>query len=123
MQFAGVPSGTTPTLTGQWIIGDPAGVNAQIVNVAVQKASNENLAMTTGNILVNPGSQLDITALLATTANGDPYGPASGTQTITLNGLGPVNSSLTGTTAHSRSTPRHRQNSIATSILCLDRQR
>jgi fibronectin-binding autotransporter adhesin len=92
VQFNGVLSGTTPTMTGNWIIGDPADTNGQIVVVAVQRVQNPQFALTTGDITVNPGSQLSITPALATVASGNAYGPASGTQTITLYGAGPTGS-------------------------------
>ncbi|HEX3999683.1 MAG TPA: autotransporter-associated beta strand repeat-containing protein [Pirellulales bacterium] len=89
VQFNGVVGGSSPTMTGSWTIGDPNDTNGQIVVVAVQKVSNAQLAITTGNITVNPGSQLQITPATGT------YGPSSGTQTITLYGSGPDNT--TGT--------------------------
>ena len=54
--------------------------------IAVQQTNKAQLAITTGNITVNPGSQLSITP------NTGVYGPTSGTQTITLYGSGPVGS-------------------------------
>jgi autotransporter-associated beta strand protein len=82
----GVINDSTVTATGNWIIGDVAGSNAQILTLNAQHVTHPEFALTTGNVTVNPGSQLNI-ASLSTTAV---YGPQSGTQTITLNGQGPV---------------------------------
>ena len=87
VQFNGVPSGTTPTMTGPWTIGDPGDTNGETVVIAVQETTKANLAMTTGNITVNPGSQLSVQP------NTGVYGPSSGIQTITLYGTGPVSNS------------------------------
>ena len=92
IQFNGtVSGGTTPTMTGSWTIGDAGDTNGQVVVVAVQRVTNSQFAMTTGNITVNPGSQLSITPATGT------YGPTTGTQTITLYGSGPVDNTDTPT--------------------------
>ncbi len=78
-------AGTTQTMTGSWTIGDTAGTNADIVTVGVQRATSPQFGMTNGTITVNPGSQLGITPAIVTFSN---------TQTITLNGVGPLDPSL-----------------------------
>lgn len=84
--FSGAPADGNSTQSGNWIIGDALGANSQIVTLNVPHAATTGqLALTTGSILVNPGSQLQI----GTISSGI-YGPATGSQTITLNGTGPV---------------------------------
>ena len=78
------------TESGNWTIGDAAGLNAQIVTLNAQHALHPEYALTTGNVTVNSGSQLDV-ASLSTTAI---YGPDMGMQTITLNGAGPADATI-----------------------------
>ncbi|HEV2972624.1 MAG TPA: autotransporter-associated beta strand repeat-containing protein [Pirellulales bacterium] len=79
----GGASNGAPTITGNWIIGDAAGTNAQIVAVNAQGALNPSNSFTTGNVTVNTGSQLFFEPRLAT------YGATSGVQNLTVSGQGP----------------------------------
>lgn len=90
-------TGSTRGLTGAWIIGDPGDTNGQIVTAAVQSSPNPQFALTTGNITINPGSQLSLTSLAVIGANA--FGPSSGTQTITIYGSGPNDSTGSATGA------------------------
>lgn len=86
-------AGSSATMTGNWIIGDPADTNGQVVVAAVQSNPHPQYALTTGNITINPGSQLSLTSLSVIGANA--FGPSEGTQTITVYGSGPENTSGT----------------------------
>jgi autotransporter-associated beta strand protein len=79
----GGASNGAPTITGNWIIGDAAGTNAQVVAVNAQGALNPSNSFTTGNVTVNTGSQLFFEPRLAT------YGATSGVQNLTVSGQGP----------------------------------
>lgn len=90
--FSGAPADGNSTQSGNWIIGDAQGANSQIVSLNVPHApTTGQLALTTGSILVNPGSQLGIG-----TISSGVYGPSTGSQTITLNGTGPVDPAKPG---------------------------
>ncbi len=88
-------AGSTRSMTGAWIIGDPGDTNGQIVTAAVQSSPNPQFALTTGNITINPGSQLNLTSLKVIGASA--FGPSTGTQTITVYGSGPNDSTGSAT--------------------------
>ncbi len=83
VSFAAASNGA-PTLTGNWIIGDVAGHNAQVVAVNAQAAVNPGLSFTNGDVTVNTGSQLFFEPRQST------YGATGGTQNLTVSGQGPI---------------------------------
>ena len=89
------PPAIAATLTGPWIIGNAAGTNAELVSLVGEHLTQPNLALTTGNITVNDGSELSIEESGAVV-----FGPtaAGSSQTITLNGLGPIDPKMAGST-------------------------
>ncbi len=85
--FFNTASGNT-TLTGAWTIGDVAGHNAVVVSANAETAGVPGNALTTGNVTVNQGSELELEPRTGS------YSPAA----LTIYGNGPTD----GTTKNTR---------------------